>query len=142
VGGFVVIVEGESDCHTLWSYNLPALGIPGAKAWQPAWANYLSGLDVYVWREPDQAGDEFVKAIAQSIPGAKVLVPPKNFKDISEAHMLGEDVLTVVSTLMASATPAADMDPWQARTLVDAYKPRRTTQATKRKYAIRTSRGA
>jgi hypothetical protein len=28
--GRVVLVEGESDCHTLWFYNIPALGIPGA----------------------------------------------------------------------------------------------------------------
>src|SRR5829696_1540469 len=28
--GYVVLVEGESDCHTLWFYEIPALGIPGA----------------------------------------------------------------------------------------------------------------
>ena len=27
--GYVVLVEGESDCHTLWSHDVPALGIPG-----------------------------------------------------------------------------------------------------------------
>jgi hypothetical protein len=28
--GHVVLVEGESDCHTLWYHGIPALGIPGA----------------------------------------------------------------------------------------------------------------
>lgn len=27
--GYVVLVEGESDCHTLWHHGIPALGVPG-----------------------------------------------------------------------------------------------------------------
>jgi hypothetical protein len=27
--GWVVLVEGESDCHTLWHHGIPALGVPG-----------------------------------------------------------------------------------------------------------------
>src|SRR5262245_27210961 len=30
--GILFIVEGESDCWTLWHHSLPALGIPGANA--------------------------------------------------------------------------------------------------------------
>ena len=26
----MVLVEGESDCHTLWHHGVEALGIPGA----------------------------------------------------------------------------------------------------------------
>ena len=29
----VVIVEGESDCHTLWHHSINALGLPGAGLW-------------------------------------------------------------------------------------------------------------
>src|SRR5215217_164796 len=36
--GFVVLVEGESDCHTLWHHEIPALGIPGATNWRDGWA--------------------------------------------------------------------------------------------------------
>src|SRR5262249_26136434 len=32
--GQVVLVEGESDCHTLWFHCIPALGIPGAANWR------------------------------------------------------------------------------------------------------------
>src|SRR5262249_18588222 len=30
--GFLVMVEGESDCWTLWHHGMPALGIPGASS--------------------------------------------------------------------------------------------------------------
>ena len=31
---YVVLVEGESDCHALWLHDLPALGLPGATNWR------------------------------------------------------------------------------------------------------------
>jgi hypothetical protein len=35
--GFVVLVEGESDCHTLWFHDIPAVGVPGAPSgWKEA----------------------------------------------------------------------------------------------------------
>src|SRR5215212_9317977 len=55
---FVVLVEGESDCHTLWFYEIPALGIPGASNWRDGWATYLNGIEkIYAVVEPDQGGD-------------------------------------------------------------------------------------
>jgi len=41
--GYVVLVEGESDCHTLWQHGVPALGVPGAGVWREEWATYLEG---------------------------------------------------------------------------------------------------
>jgi hypothetical protein len=56
--GFVVLVEGESDCHTLWYREIPALGIPGASHWRDEWATYLDGIEkIYAVIEPDQGGD-------------------------------------------------------------------------------------
>src|SRR5215216_2395498 len=56
--GYVVLVEGESDCHTLWFHEIPALGIPGASNWRDEWATYLDGIEkVYAVIEPDQGGD-------------------------------------------------------------------------------------
>src|SRR5918993_3045549 len=55
---FVVLVEGESDCHTLWFYEIPALGIPGASNWRDEWATYLDGIEkIYAVIEPDHGGD-------------------------------------------------------------------------------------
>jgi hypothetical protein len=55
---YAVLVEGESDCHTLWFYEIPALGIPGASNWRDGWAAHLDGIEkVYAVIEPDQGGE-------------------------------------------------------------------------------------
>ena len=35
--GYIVIVEGESDCHTLWHAGIPAVGLPAADSWREEW---------------------------------------------------------------------------------------------------------
>jgi hypothetical protein len=57
--GYVVLVEGESDCHTLWSFGIPAIGIPGAGNWrEDRDAPHLEGIaKIYVLIEPDQGGE-------------------------------------------------------------------------------------
>jgi len=56
--GLLVLVEGQSDCHTLWFHEIPALGIPGASNWKEEWASHLDGIEkVYAVIEPDQGGD-------------------------------------------------------------------------------------
>jgi hypothetical protein len=32
--GYIVLVEGESDCLTLWLHGIPTLGLPSAPGWQ------------------------------------------------------------------------------------------------------------
>lgn len=46
--GWVLIVEGESDCWTAWLRGIPALGAPDKSIWPLSWAEYLKGLEVYV----------------------------------------------------------------------------------------------
>ncbi|WAM33268.1 DUF927 domain-containing protein [Caldicellulosiruptor morganii] len=69
--GYIVVVEGESDTHTLWLNDYPALGIPGATAFKAEWAKYFEGLKVYISREPagekTDAGQTFVNKICTSI---------------------------------------------------------------------------
>jgi hypothetical protein len=55
--GYLILVEGESDCWTLWSYGYPALGIPGAALSTCLDPSYFEGIDrLYVVQEPDKAG--------------------------------------------------------------------------------------
>ena len=56
---YVVLVEGESDCHTLWYKGFPALGIPGATNWnENRDITYLAGIPtIYLVVEPDQGGE-------------------------------------------------------------------------------------
>jgi hypothetical protein len=57
--GRIIIVEGESDCFTLWHLGIPAIGVPGASNWKPERDGpKLDGIaKVYVVIEPDQGGD-------------------------------------------------------------------------------------
>ena len=106
--GWVILLEGESDCHTAWLYDLPALGVPGANNWNKAKGDLLprlQALQVYVWREPDQGGDKFIQSLQRDLPGAKVVVPGDDLKDISEAHCKGLDVPALLESAKAAATP-------------------------------------
>ena len=65
--GYVFLVEGESDCQTLWYHGFPALGVPGASNWRNEWTSDLHGIEkVYVVVEPDQGGETFWERLAAS----------------------------------------------------------------------------
>jgi hypothetical protein len=57
-GGSITLVEGESDCQTLWFCGFPALGLPGAGNWNDDRdAPLLGDFDViYTVIEPDEGG--------------------------------------------------------------------------------------
>jgi hypothetical protein len=99
--GWVLVVEGESDCWTLWHHNIPALGAPGKGIWPPAWGEYLKGLDVFIWQEPD--AEDFVLRILKSAPEARYIIAPQGIKDISEAHIKGLDVPVLIDNLKRTA---------------------------------------
>jgi hypothetical protein len=89
--GHVVLVEGESDCHTLWLHGIPAIGIPGAANWREERdAPHLDGIEtIYVVVEPDRGGDTVRKWLSCSAirHRAKLLSLP--VKDPSALHLLG-----------------------------------------------------
>jgi MarR family len=102
--GFVVLVEGESDCHTLWYHEIPALGIPGANNWRDGWAAYLEGIEkIYAIIEPDHGGDTLrekltdCEAIRERLhllelgehkdPSALHLADPEGFRERFEADL-------------------------------------------------------
>jgi hypothetical protein len=65
--GYVVLVEGESDCHALWYHGISALGIPGADTWKPAWAEHLEGIEnIFAVIEPDQGGENLREKLGAS----------------------------------------------------------------------------
>lgn len=72
--GWMLLVEGESDCWTCWHHRLPALGIPGKSTWRPEWREHLVGLTVYLWQEPDAA--DLVEQIARDLPDVRVIAAP------------------------------------------------------------------
>ena len=103
--GWTMIVEGESDCWTLWHYGLPAVGIPGKSTWRAEWARFFDGLEVFLWCEPDAA--ELPLRIGRDIPHLQVIHAPEGAKDPSALHVLGRDVKGEIERLRANAVPVA-----------------------------------
>lgn len=66
---YLTIVEGESDCWTLWMYGLPALGIPGANSYNCIQPEHVALFPpkVYISQEPDNAGKQFLSKIAKQL---------------------------------------------------------------------------
>src|SRR5438045_8849924 len=66
--GYLVLVEGESDCWTLWYQGFPALGLPGAEMAGVLEESTLEGVErLYIVQEADRAGDIFVRALANRL---------------------------------------------------------------------------
>lgn len=87
--GYVVIVEGESDCHTLWHHGIPAVGLPGASNWrEDRDAPQLAGIPtIYVLIEPDAGGEGVKRWVASSVIRDRVrLVQLGEYKDPSSLH--------------------------------------------------------
>lgn len=105
--GWVLIVEGESDCWTCWFHNIPALGAPGKGIWPPAWGDYLKGLEVYVWQEPEAM--DFVLRLLKSAPDLRYIRAPDGIKDISEAHVQGVSVPSWLEGLKAKAESGQEL---------------------------------
>ncbi len=93
--GFVVLVEGESDCWTLWHHGIPALGIPGASSAKVLEAvEHLSCIQkIYVHHEPDKGGETFVAGVQDRLARlgfeGKVfeLRMPDGIKDPADLHV-------------------------------------------------------
>ncbi len=85
----ITLVEGESDCHTLWYHGIAALGIPGAANWnEERDAPHLDGIaTMYVVIEPDTGGEAVKKWLAKSRIRDRVrLVSLGEYKDVSDLH--------------------------------------------------------
>src|SRR5260221_1643624 len=90
--GYLVLVEGESDCWTLWVHHFPALGLPGVEMVRTLQEAYLAGIErLYIVREPDAAGARFVQHIQQRLqtwkwPGKAFVISLVDAKDPSALH--------------------------------------------------------
>lgn len=109
--GKTIIVEGESDCWTLWYNGFPAIGIPGARNWKKTWAKYLDGFTkLYVWVEPDEAGRGFLSDLVADMPDILVLQGPGGIKDPSDLYLADPRAFkAALSQAMDDARPATDV---------------------------------
>jgi len=90
--GYLVLVEGESDCWTLWYHQFPALGVPGAEMAGTLEASMLTGIErLYIMQEPDAGGSSFVKQVARTLEmwrwkGMAFVLHLPGAKDPNELH--------------------------------------------------------
>lgn len=86
----IFIVEGESDCHTLWFNKFNALGVPGANNWKDERdAIYFEKYKtIYFVREPDGGGDNLFKNLSKSVIANKIkIIELGKYKDTSAMHI-------------------------------------------------------
>src|SRR5262245_12896248 len=109
----VILCEGESDCHTLWTDGLCTLGLPGANTWKEEWATHLDRFKViYVILEPDKGGEALRKSLQESRLRDRVrLVSCAPFKGPSEMYL---DDPTQFQARIDAALAASE--PWQDQT--------------------------
>lgn len=76
----IAVCEGEMDAMTAQQAGIPAVGIPGVKAWQKFWARCLMGYaTVYILADHDDSGEgqEMAQTIAQSVSTARIVTMPE-----------------------------------------------------------------
>jgi DNA primase len=96
--GYVVLVEGESDCHTLWLHDFPTLGLPGAGNWnEERDAPLLDDLaTIFVVVEPDRGGETVMRWLrCSSIARRARLLRLQGAKDASALYLADPDIFRV-----------------------------------------------
>ena len=99
--GYLVVVEGESDCWTLWYQGFPALGLPGAEMTGTLEESMLTGIDqLYIMQEPDAGGKAFVTGIARRLKtwqwqGKASVLHLSGAKDPNALHIQGRQAFRV-----------------------------------------------
>jgi hypothetical protein len=96
--GFLIVVEGESDCWVLWHHGIPTLGIPGASNAKVLEAEHISCIQkIYIVREPDKGGGTFLVGVADRLGSlgfqgqAFELRMPNGIKDPADLHVADPD---------------------------------------------------
>lgn len=85
----VAVTEGEIDAITAQMCGIPAVGVPGAQAWQPWFAEPFAGYQtVYVLADGDEAGSAFANVIGESVPRARIVPcpPGQDVNSFVKAH--------------------------------------------------------
>jgi hypothetical protein len=111
--GFLILVEGESDCWAMWHHGLPALGIPGANVVKTLEKEHVEAVEtIYVHREPDNGGELFVEGIRKRLaalgwPGKLIeLRMPDGIKDPADLHVADpEQFKARLEEAISSSTP-------------------------------------
>ncbi|HEY7313303.1 MAG TPA: hypothetical protein VH643_28395 [Gemmataceae bacterium] len=138
--GHAVLVEGESDCWTLWHHGEPALGIPGSECAKVLQEGHVAQLPrLYVYQEPHQSGEAFVDGVRRRLaalgwtgelrrihlddhkdPSALHIADPERFAERWQAAMEQADRLELPPAASATCSLPAE-PPWPAALAEEAH---------------------
>lgn len=81
---FICVAEGEIDTMSLSLAGLPAVGVPGADAWQKHFSRCLEDFEViYAFGDGDKAGSKFSSFLARETRARPIRIPAgKDCNDI------------------------------------------------------------
>ncbi len=90
-GNVVYLVEGESDCQTLWFHKFDALGVPGSTQYKPERDDeFLVGRNIIAIIEPDEGGKQLIRQLSKSRHRNRikllVLKETTGRRDVNELH--------------------------------------------------------
>ena len=115
---YLILVEGETDCWTLWYHGYQALGLPGSSTAKTLKIEYLTDIEtLYIWQEPDQGGSLFVAGIAKRLfkigyLGKAEVLKLDGFKDPSEIYIQkSKEFKKTMDYLMMTAPPLTQYVP-------------------------------
>lgn len=93
--GILAVCEGEFDTMSAVQCNIPAIGIPGATAWQSIYGRILRYRKVVILADNDDHGEgmKFAETVQQDIRGARIKLMPKDHDVNSFLVEFGEDKL-------------------------------------------------
>lgn len=89
----MAICEGEIDTITANLAGVPAVGLAGSQTWKPFMRELFLGYrNVNILSDGDEAGMDFARQVAKTLPNARIIPMPD-----------GEDVNSLVTTQGKSA---------------------------------------
>jgi DNA primase len=79
---FICVAEGEMDTLSLVAAGLPAIGVPGVKAWKPFYRRCFDDYPViYVFADGDEPGRDFANFLSREIKARPIHMP--NGEDVN-----------------------------------------------------------
>ncbi len=117
----ILLVEGESDCLTLWQAGIPAVGVAGADCLSEQNASLLDGFEIFLWLEPDSGGRKLLQSAVDHFGDRlKVIQPPTGIKDANDLwlsilrqeqdwHTAREQFKREIDSLMKSARELSEV---------------------------------
>lgn len=91
----IYICEGEADTWTAHQAGLPAIGVPGARAWRNVFAKALKFRKAVILADNDDHGEglEFAQKVQSDLSGARIVLMEKGMDVNSFVQEHGEQAL-------------------------------------------------